>query len=133
MNNQTIIQVKSSEPLPAQRYPVITIHLDLDSSGYSGLMGLLNNPALLALNESGATLPSQYAGFLCSAIESASITLGDAFHALCALNGSSLDAETHITPNLLADFGAMLGELLPFFARLSAELARDEVRQSHNP
>lgn len=128
-SNQDIIQIASSEPLPAQIRPVNTIHLDLDKSGYSGLTILLKNPALLASVQAGVRISSQDAGFLSSAVITASNTLGDAFHALCVAQSENL----YITPELIADFGAMLGELLPFFAHLSAELATDEARQSPNP
>lgn len=115
-----------------QPYPVV-IRADIDKTGYSGLMNLLNNPDLLALNDSGAKLDPKTAGYLQSSLEAAANTLGDAFYALCALYGSGDEAREYITPFLLSDFGLMMGELLPYFTRLSAELATDRAEQSPQP
>lgn len=64
------------------------------------------------------------ASYLQSCLETTANTLGDGFHALCALK--SPDNDNIITPFLLADYGAMMGELLPYFTLLASELAAAE-------
>ncbi len=131
MSNQTIIQVTSSKPLPAQPRP-ITIRLDLDNSGYSGLMGLLNNPALLAFNQAGGSLDSHSSSVLQSCVETASITLGNTLSAIGKTIACPHAAEEYLDPLIFADFASCVGELIPFLNRLSAELATDHAKQSLN-
>lgn len=113
------IMIAPNTLLPNQ--PTPTICTELNTHGYSGLLGLLQNAHLLALHEHNTKLHPRTASYLQSCLETTANTLGDGFHALCALQ--SPENSHFITPALLADYGAMMGELLPYFTLLASELA----------
>lgn len=117
---------KSVQSIPQ----AIIFDCPIDKSYYSGLMCLLSNAELLAMNQNCSTLDPQAASYLQSAVERTASTLGNAFYALCALHDVNPDAREFIPASLLADFGVMMGELTPHFTQLAAELAEDATKQS---
>lgn len=117
---QTTIHITISPNTLLPNQPTPHIYTQLNQYGYSGLMGLLQNAHLLALHNHRTKLHPYVASYMQSCVEATANTLGDAFYVLCTLQA---DNHESITPQLLADFGAMMGELLPYLSHLSAELA----------
>lgn len=119
---QTTINITIAPNTLLPNQPTPTICTELNTHGYSGLLGLLQNAHLLALHECNTKLHPKAASYLQSCLETTANTLGDGFNALCALQ-SPENSHFFITPALLANYGAMVGELLPYCTLLASELA----------
>lgn len=124
---------QQSTPTPTiygKEYHSATIHAQLNSKSSTGIAGLLDNVALLAIaNTYGCKIDKSSVSYLQSYIQTASVTLSETLTALSfalrdVLNDTvtKAEVESHITPYLVADFAALVGELLPAFNTLSENL-----------
>lgn len=106
----------------AEQQPIekIGLNVELDKRSYSGLLGLLDNSALLALSRS-AYLHPETADYLTSCAQTASHTFGMMFKALTV--AKMTDSTEHITADMLAEIGAMMGELMPYFTGVIENLS----------
>lgn len=112
------------------------INAILDTSASTGLVGLLKNAHLLAIaNQSSSAVPPESISMLHSYIETTAVTLGDTLNALSFVvaNGKYGNATEYITPLLLADFAAVVGELLPYLVELGTSLNASPILPAQSP
>lgn len=114
---------------PPEIYQNIVLNGECLNSHYkTGLATLLGNAPLLAISQrTGTKLSSRDADFLLTSIEAACITLGDTLSAMSfALSDKQAPASEYITPHLLTDFAALVGELMPLLQTLSGDIRLSE-------
>lgn len=110
-------------------FHTVTMVTELNSYHKTGLASLFSNLPLLAIaNErlSDCEIDPRASSLLRSDIQSASLTLSDTLTALSFVLGDVLndtvtkaEVASHITPQLVAEFAALVGELLPVLHEVS--------------
>lgn len=128
--------MQTQKPIPRANAPQsnplhsATIHAQLNPHCATGIAGLLDNVALLAVaNTCGCQIDEKSANLLQSYIQTASLTLSRTMTALSFTlsdvlndNATQINVAEYITPDLVANFSALVGELLPIFTELSENL-----------
>lgn len=124
-------QSPNTPTIYGKEYHSATIHAQLNTKSRTGLASLLDNVALLAIANTtyGCKIDEKSVTYLQSCIQSASTTLGDTLTALSFVlsdvvheNATQNNVAEYITPYLVADFAALVGELLPVFTALSENI-----------
>lgn len=131
---------RATAPQSKQTYPprrnsktaqlhTVTLNAELNRHYKTGLAALLSNIPLLAVareHSPSLEIEQHTSNLLQSHIQTASSTLGSTLTALSCVLGDVLhdnvtksNVETYITPELVADFAALVGELLPVLNEVS--------------
>lgn len=134
---------RANAPQSKQTYPprhnsqtaplhTVTLNAELNSHYKTGLAALLSNIPLLAVAREHSPNPEieqHTSNLLQSHIQAASSTLGNTLAALSCVLGDVLNDNVaksnvaiYITPELVAEFAALVGELLPVLNHISSDI-----------
>lgn len=117
------MQTPSTAPQAQSQTLTINLPTELRRHHYSGIVGLLDNAHLLAINQqAGHYLNSGQISYLQSCIETSGSILGDVLTALSQTYINCPDSREFITENLLAFYAAEMGNLLPYLNQLNSDL-----------